>query len=306
VLAGGPAHSVTVLTSNTVLYGPAATLQGIEEAARAAGFAVGVRVVESQEPAEVQDAVRRAAEPGAALIVLAYDRAGTRALAAVPPGVHVVAAVETPAGSAGEGQPWVWTNDVKAAGEATSYLLGLGHETVHYVPIPASTDSSPRMAGWRSALEAAGLPVPEPARGGWDPRDGYEAGRRLAADPDVTAILCGNDDLALGVVRAMYEAGRPVPDSVSVVGFDDVPRSAFLTPALTTVRMDFAGQGRVCFALLQRLLDPKAAGCQGTQLEPELIVRESTGPPPRHPAADPQPPAAGPRPPVRTRRVRGE
>lgn len=283
VLAGGPAHSVTVLTSDTVRYGYAATLQGVEEAARAAGFAVGVRVVESEEPAEVRDAVRRAAEPGTALIVLAYDRAGTAALAAVPAGIHVVAAVETPAEGEGDDQPWVWTNDRKAAEEATRYLLGLGHRTVHYVPIPASTDASPRMAGWRSALHAAGVPVPEPAAGGWEPRAGYEAGRRLAADPDVTAVLCGNDDLALGVIRAMYEAGRPIPGSVSVVGFDDVPRSAFLTPALTTVRQDFTAQGRVCFAVLRSLLDPRAAGPaarRGTQLEAELVVRESTGPPP--------------------------
>jgi len=83
-LAGGPVQSVTVLTPNTSLYGYTAALHGIEQAARAAGFAVGVRVVESAAPAGVKDAVARAVEPGGALIVIAYDMAGTEVLAAVP------------------------------------------------------------------------------------------------------------------------------------------------------------------------------------------------------------------------------
>jgi DNA-binding LacI/PurR family transcriptional regulator len=280
-LAGGRVHAVTVLTSDTTRYGYAATLQGVEEAARAAGFAVGIRVLEPVPPDRVADAVARAVEPGTALIVVAYDEAGARALAAIPAGVPVAAAVETPSGEAA-GRPWAWVDDREAARSATGYLLGLGHRTVHYVPIPASTGTSPRMAGWRSALAAAGVQAPEPAEAGWDASAGYHAGRRLAADPAVTAVLCGNDDIATGVLRAMTEAGRAVPDGVSVVGFDDTPNSPFLSPALTTVRLDFAGVGRACFALLHSLVggDPRAAPPSGLPLAPELVIRESAGPPP--------------------------
>jgi DNA-binding LacI/PurR family transcriptional regulator len=279
-LAGGPVQSVTVVTPDTTLYGPKAALQGIEEAARAAGFAVGIRVVESAEPAEVADAVTRAIEPGGALIVIAYYQAGTMALAAVPADVPMVAMVETPVGGEGAGKPWVWLDDRKASFDATRYLLGLGHRTVQYIAIPSSTDTSQRMAGWQAALEAAGAPVPEPVQCDWTPRSGYEAGRVLAADPDVTAVLCGNDDLALGLMRAMHEAGRAIPGEVSVIGFDDVPLSEFLTPALTTVRMDFAELGRACFAKLRNLVDQRAATAAAAWPEPGLIVRESTGPPP--------------------------
>jgi DNA-binding LacI/PurR family transcriptional regulator len=280
-LAGGPVESVTVLTSNTTLYGYASALQGIEEAARGAGFTVGVRVVDSDAEEAVTEAVARAVEPGGALIVLAFDRAGTSALAAVPDGVPMVAAVETPVGDEGEGQPWVWMDDREAARQATRYLLGLGHETVHYVVIPSSTDNSQRTAGWRMALQEAGVPVPDPVQAGWDPRSGYEAGRALAADPEVTAVLCGNDDLAIGVIRAMHEAGRAIPDSVSVAGFDDMPQSEFLTPALTTVRLDFIELGRACVALLRPFLDPQRAPEPRPRPQPELIVLESTGPAPR-------------------------
>lgn len=275
-LAGGPVQAVTVLTANTTLYGYAAALRGIEEAARAADFAVGIRVMESDTPAEVADAVDRAVESGGALIVLAFDPPGYRALTAVPAGVPMVAAVETPVGDEAEGKPWVWINDRAAATEATAYLLGLGHRTVHYVSIPSPTESAQRMVGWRQALWDAGIEPPEPLAAGWQPRSGYQAGRLLARDPDVTAVLCGNDDLALGVLRAMHEAGRSIPGSVSVVGFDDTPLSEFYTPSLTTVRLDFAELGRACFALLRdRLQDPAAVRTGPT---PVLIRRESSGP----------------------------
>jgi DNA-binding LacI/PurR family transcriptional regulator len=277
-LAGGAVQAVTVLTSNTTLYGQRSAIQGIEEAARAADFAMGVRVIESEEPAAVADAVERAMEQGGALIVVAFDRAGTRALAAVPAGVPMVGIVETPVGGDGDGKPWVWIDDRQAAAKATRYLSGLGHRTVHYVAIPSSTETSQRLAGWRSALEEAGAEVPEPIPARWHPRSGYEAGQILARDPEVTAVLCGNDDLALGVIRALREAGRAVPGDVSVVGFDDIPQAEFVTPALTTVRLDFADLGRASFAALQEQIG--AAPAETPRPQPELIVRESAGPPP--------------------------
>jgi len=279
VLRGGPARSVTVLTPNTSLYGYQAALQGIEEAARVAGFAVGVRVVESAAPQEVVDAVTRAIEPGGSLIVIAYDQAGTMALEAVPPEVPMAAMVEAPASDPGPERPWVWLDDRKAAVQATRYLLSLGHRTVHYVAIPSSTHASQRQTGWREALEEAGAPVPAPLEGGWTPRSGYEAGRVLAADPEVTAVLCGNDDLALGVMRAVHAAGHAVPGDVSVVGFDDTPVAEFLTPPLTTVRLDFNELGRACFALLLALMERDDALPRTRRPEPELIIRESAGPP---------------------------
>jgi DNA-binding LacI/PurR family transcriptional regulator len=280
VLRGGLARTVTVISPNTTLYGYQAALQGIEEAARAVGFAVGVRVVEQAAPEEVAEAVRRAVEPGGSFIVIAYDQAGTMALEAVPPDVPMAAMVEAPATDPGRELPWVWLDDRKAAVQATRYLLSLGHQTVHYLAIPSSTHTSQRQAGWREALAEAGAPVPGPLQCGWTPRSGYEAGRVLAADPEVTAVLCGNDDLALGVMRAMHAAGRVIPKDVSVIGFDDTPVSEFLTPPLTTVRMDFAELGRACFATLLALMEQTTALPRPRRLEPELIVRESTGPSP--------------------------
>jgi DNA-binding LacI/PurR family transcriptional regulator len=282
-LAGGPVQSVTVLASNTSLYGFAAALEGIEEQTREAGFAMGVRVVESVAASDVSDAVRRALDPAGALIVIAFDRAGIAALGCVPPGAPVVAMVPAPADGKAPGYPAVWIDEYQAAREATQYLVSLGHKSVHHLSIPSWNGPTRRLSGWRSALEEAGISVPKPVLAGWTAAGGYECARKLAADPDVTALLCGNDDIALGAIRAMHEAGRAVPADVSIIGFDDVPMARFYTPALTTVRQDFKALGKTCFAELQSVLNPGLPGGRQRQPRASLVIRESAGPPPSRP-----------------------
>jgi DNA-binding LacI/PurR family transcriptional regulator len=213
------------------------------------------------------------------VIAVAWDEATTRALAAVPPEVPVAAMVEAPPGDAGSDAPGLWIDDRKAAREATRYLLGLGHATVHYLGVPHWAGASPRQAGWQSALETAGAAVPGCQQCGWTALSAYTAGRRLAADPGVTAVLCGNDDIAAGLMRAMHEAGRVIPHEVSIIGFDDTGVSRFLTPSLTTVRQDFTGLALSCFALLRAQVDSGASAPPAEQLQPQLVIRESTGAP---------------------------
>ena len=277
-LGSGRSAAVTTVIANTTLYGYASTLQGIEEAARVRGLAVGVRVVESASAADVQHAVDYVSDPNAGgVIVIAFDAAGAGVLRALPADVPAVAATEA-GGLDGIDRAMIFLDERAAAADATKHLLSLGHRTVHHVAIPSETGTSARQAGWRDALVQAGVAVPAVLAAGWDVRSAYLAGKGLATDPDVTAVLCGNDDTALAVRRALYEAGRDVPGDVSVVGFDDVPGAAYWTPALTTVRMDFVGLGRACLTAI-------AARLTGSPLDalelaaPSLVVRESTAPP---------------------------
>jgi DNA-binding LacI/PurR family transcriptional regulator len=95
--------------------------------------------------------------------------------------------------------------------------------------------------------------------------------------PDVTAVFTANDQMAIGVLRALHECGRFVPDDVSVIGFDDIPEAEFLIPPLTTVRQDFAAVGMRAIEALRLLMNGQkpTAGL----LEPSLVVRASTTPP---------------------------
>ncbi|MFC7529791.1 LacI family DNA-binding transcriptional regulator [Actinoplanes sp. GCM10030250] len=274
----GRAGAVTVLTSDTVLYGYARVLQGVEEAARVEGLPVGIRVIESGDPADVRSAADYVSDASAGgVIVVAFDPAGAAVLRALPAEVPAVAATEA-GGLAGVDRRMIFLDERPAAREATRHLLDLGHATVHHVAIPSETGAMGRQAGWRDALSEAGLAAPPVVTAGWDVASAFRAGQELAADPGVTAILCGNDDIALAVRRALHEAGRDVPGEVSIVGFDDVPGCAYWTPALTTVRQNFVGLGRACVAAIAA----EISGLPGPEAvldEPHLVVRESTGRP---------------------------
>ncbi|MEU3339412.1 LacI family DNA-binding transcriptional regulator [Streptomyces sp. NPDC002144] len=278
-LASGVTRSVTVLTANTTLYGYAATLQGLEEAARAAGYSLGVKVLTPED--DLDRTISSAVAGGGGLMVIGFDRLGASALRRIPADVPCAAVVEAPAHGRRPPRPAVWADDREAARAATAHLLRLGHRTVHHVAIPTSVGTGRseglRAQGWRAALEEAGVTPPEPRGGnGWDAQTGYDEGERLAGDPEVTAILCGNDDLALGVLRALHHAGRSVPGDVAVIGFDDAPHAGFLTPALSTVRMDFQGLGRDAFALLRGQVESDYEAPAPTFAGTELVVRESS------------------------------
>jgi DNA-binding LacI/PurR family transcriptional regulator len=168
----------------------------------------------------------------------------------------------------------------EACRKLTTYLLNMGHETVWHVGGPRDWDAAQkRLVGWRSALRATRARVPRVLYGDWSAASGYEQGRKLAARNDVTAIFAGNDQMAMGILRALHEAGREIPGDVSVVGFDDVPEAEFQMVPLTTVGVDGdkAAQ-RILAELLQMIegAEPPA----NTVILPgtELIIRRSTGP----------------------------
>jgi DNA-binding LacI/PurR family transcriptional regulator len=161
---------------------------------------------------------------------------------------------------------------------AVGHLLDLGHATVHHLTGPADwREARERERAWRDALSAVGAPAPEPLPGDWSAASGYERGKVLAADPSVTAVFAANDHIALGVLLALHEAGRRVPEEVSVIGYDDIPEAAFFTPPLTTVRQDFAALGRRALSLLLEQIGGRAPAAPAAVVIPtELVVRRST------------------------------
>ena len=101
---------------------------------------------------------------------------------------------------------------------------------------------------------------------------------KLAREPEITAVFAANDQMALGVVAALGEAGRRVPDDVSVVGFDDLPESAYFRPPLTTVRQDFDEVGRRAMRLVARALAGEERPVED-QVVPVLVPRGSSAAP---------------------------
>lgn len=183
--------------------------------------------------------------------------------------------------------PRVHMDDVAAAREMTQHLADLGHKRIGFIiGEPRYGASQARREGYLEAMNARGLPVADSwvRQGDFTFQSGLEQAKALLALPDrPTAIFASNDDMALGCVAAIAEAGLMTPGDVSVAGFDDSPSSRFSRPQLTTVRQPVAEMS----SMAAKLLIAQARNNDGTRrpvdelLPFELIHRASTAPPPK-------------------------
>jgi DNA-binding LacI/PurR family transcriptional regulator len=280
-LVTGSTRVIGFVTVSINQYGPAQTLIGLEQAARAAGYSLSVTVLEDATAEAMRDAIDRFVGQSVDAVVAlgTYDDA-FEALHTVSSPVPLI----TVQSAGAEVEPALGVDQVAGARLATRHLLDLGHPTVHHVTGPAdSKEARDRMQAWRAELLAAGAPVPEVLHGDWTPASGHAAGRLLAArrrdGEQVGAVFLANDQMALGLLAAFHEEGLSVPEDVSVVGFDDLPEAPYFRPPLTTVRQDFAELGRRGVALVLARLrgEPYVAD----PVQPQLVVRGSTRAAPR-------------------------
>lgn len=171
----------------------------------------------------------------------------------------------------------VHSDHAGGAAAATKHLLTLGHRTVHHVAGPiGSFAAEERERGWREALAEAGADAPEVVRGDWSAASGH---RGVPAMSAADAVFAANDQMALGVLRGLAEAGLRVPADVEVIGFDDVPDAADYLPPLTTIRQDFAALAEAAVAALVahiEVADTEAATVGTTLIPTHLIERSST------------------------------
>jgi LacI family transcriptional regulator len=176
--------------------------------------------------------------------------------------------------------PSVHVDEETASRAATMHLVSLGHRNIGLISGMHFSFGAQRVAGYRAALEASRIPVDEeriilvPS---YSPEDG-RAGMHelLSRGRNLTAVFAATDELAIGAIRALYEVGLKVPSDISIVGFDDIDISAYLSPGLTTVRQPILEMGRKTAELMSELIAGATAGPGPTVFGHQLIVRESS------------------------------
>ncbi len=177
-----------------------------------------------------------------------------------------------------------------AARAALKHLADLGHRNIAFLKGQNfSSDTEPRWNAIRLAAAELGLPfrpnlTAQLTGDSSSPALGYRATRQLlAAEQPFTALFAFNDVSAIGAIRALREAGRRVPEDVSVFGFDDIQSAAFQNPSLSTIRQPLRHMGEIAArTLLERIARPQATGYpRFITVKPELVVRESTAEAPR-------------------------
>ncbi len=278
--------TIGVIGTRSGFWGPSSVHRSIQAAAREAGYfvsSVNLPDVTRSDLAGAVDHLRAQSVEGIVLIA-AHDEAleVARAQDAGPVPMLVVE------GDLSKARWTVGVDQLGGAILATRYLIDLGHTEIVHVCGPLNwTEARARLRGYQSAMYEAGLRPSEPLNGDWTAESGYTAGLRLADRAEVSAVFAANDQMALGVLRALNEAGRAVPGQVSVVGFDDIPEAAFLIPPLTTVRQDFTAVGRRAIAVLQVAIGARDGGDVADHdgdlcrlIDPELVTRASAAAPP--------------------------
>ncbi|MEU1529172.1 LacI family DNA-binding transcriptional regulator [Streptomyces fagopyri] len=277
-LKRGEFRTIGVITFNLSTTGNMRTLEAIANSAAQDGYAVTLLPVAVPTQDEVRGAFSRLGELAVdAVIAIMEVHLLDAATISLPPHVQVVVADS----DAGDRYAVVDTDQAGGARAAVRHLLDLGHRTVWHLAGPEESFAAQRRAdAWSAALTEEDRFTPPLVRGDWSAESGYRAGLRLADERECTAVFAANDQMALGLLRALHERGLRIPEDVSVIGFDDIPEAGSFLPPLTTVHQDFAEVGRLCVeGVLRRMhLDGTE---HGTTLVPtELVVRGSTAPPP--------------------------
>lgn len=174
----------------------------------------------------------------------------------------------------------VVVDNVRAFQEATEYLIGIGKKNIAHIAAPIRfTMGACRRQGYKNALIGAGLPVNQLLiiEGDYTPIGGYNCMRKLIErGVNIDAVTCGNDQTAIGAIRALLDAGIRIPEDVAVMGFDNNFPSSIVTPSLSTVSVPKEQIGEKAIELLLRRMENPDAKPKIITLDTQLIVRQST------------------------------
>ena len=276
-LVTGRSNMIGVITLSTSSYSRMTLIVGIEREAAARGYSVTFVSITNLSARSLEEGLSRLVAQGVDGIITAIPLQDSTAevdnlLREVPS-----VAIDSPLPA---GEQAVTFDQAEAARLAVEHLIACGHTNIWHVAGPKDwIESETRIAGWRGALEAAKLPVPPELYGDWSAESGYRSGLILGRMPDVTAVFVASDEMAFGLIAAVKDLGRKVPEDISVVGIDDIELAPYCSPPLTTVRQPLEEIGRQAVRQLDQELSEDGGQLspgQAGPIVPELIVRSST------------------------------
>jgi LacI family transcriptional regulator len=179
--------------------------------------------------------------------------------------------------------PCVDVDDTAAIYRAVHWLIELGHRRIGHIAGPQTQWSAKRrLQAYHQAMQDAGIEVkPDWVVGGrYTPPSGKEAMERLLnMSPDLTAVVCGNDWMAMGAMEAISQRGLHVPEDISLIGFDDIDTAQWVTPALTTMRQPMRQIGAKAAELVINQIETGKRTREVVLFPAEMVVRQSAAPP---------------------------
>lgn len=279
-LRNGTFRTIGLLAHRYERTGEARSTAAVVEAAEESGYAVSLVSIQTPDADHWEHAADRISHQAIDGLIIIRAETATPETLTLPAGMPVAVSDSRLIGH----YPAVTADQLGGSRVATEHLLSLGHRNVHHIAGPQ--DSEPafiRRSSWQRTLETAGIRAPRTWQGDWTPKSGYLVGQEIARDPSITAVYSANDEMAFGLILALHEAGRRIPEDVSVVGFDGIPLGEFSHPPLTTVKQDFQRIGRELVDLLLAQIRGRGTDyvpAERTVVPTELVLRSTTAPPP--------------------------
>jgi DNA-binding LacI/PurR family transcriptional regulator len=174
----------------------------------------------------------------------------------------------------------VATDAVGSAYTATNHLINLGYLKIAHIPFSPKEffATQERLQGYTLALKEAGLPFQKDLveHANYSAESGFFAMQQLLKKkPD--AVFAGNDTIAIGALAAIQTAGLRIPEDIAVIGYDDIPTAAYLSPALTTIHVSAVEHGQKTIAMLEKLMRGEQIDDKNIVCKTELIIRDSCG-----------------------------
>jgi LacI family transcriptional regulator len=278
-------HTLGVVTSGLEYYGPSHILVGVEQGANQEGLSILLNLLHQPENDNIGKIVNGLISRQVEGIIWAVPEIGNNrswfreAIPHLP--IPVVFLSTQPKGDLNV----VEIDNRNGGYMATQHLLERGYRRIGLIAGPLSWwAANERRRGWQDALTAAGIPFSDSqvVEGNWSANSGEQGLHKLLAkSPEIEAVFACNDQMALGLMRAARSLGKRIPEDLAVVGFDDIPESAFYYPPLTTIRQGLYELGHVAVQTIMKLRDAERRDepmttAQTVWLQPQLVVREST------------------------------
>ncbi len=275
-LAGKQIYTLGLATTDLALHAPSKIASAIKKQANELGYSVVISMTQELEAAAVKKAVNEllAQRVDGIIINIPLNNEQAIEINELCCNTFVVFLDIDPVSPLRS----IMTNSFEGGVQGARHLVELGHKSIALIQGPESSISSQlRLQGWMKVLNAEDIQPFSLLRGDWSAESGYQLGCRLVAYPKKpSAILVANDQMALGVLRALHESGIDVPNQISVIGYDDTDDSAYFYPPLTTIRQDFDLLGRKAAEFMINLLAKSNIAPIQSVLPTELVIRQTT------------------------------
>ena len=278
-------NTLAVVAWGIEFFGPSRTLMGIEQQAAELGYSLFLNLLSKPDDSSHERIMNNFIAQRVDGIIWAVPEMGDNRtwiesdrLRQLPPIVFLSM-------KARPGFAIVAVNNQSGGRQATQHLVDQGRRKIGIITGPKNWwEARERYLGWKSTLEEAGLEFSRSlvVESDWSAAGGEQAMHQLLMQqPDIDAVFASSDQIALGAMQALHASGRQVPHDLAIIGFDNIPESAFFGPPLTTVYQHLVDVGRIAVQNLHRMIEAQRDGkdpvkAEVTLIEPELVIRAST------------------------------